>query len=191
MLFDYIPTTSAPLSQPNPSTSFANKPPPADLKLIETDQNSSLIIGTTKTLLDQKELQENNQRNKSKDQLTIASHNGKSHQEQKRRSPRSVSFKQRTFALYANGMSDWDSTDSETGVAETNASYSEPEMYQTRSWGEDEEENKTVSLALLFQRGWFVHIVLKDKSVCQSNLIVWVQFLFPALSKGWKEFGED
>jgi hypothetical protein len=133
VLFDYIPTTSAPLSQPNPSTSFVDKPPPVDLKLIETDQNSSLIISPSKTLLDHKEFQENNQRNKSKDQLTLASHNGKSNQEQRRRSPRTVSFKQRTFALYSNGMSDWDSTDSETGAAETIASYSEPETSHPRS----------------------------------------------------------
>jgi hypothetical protein len=73
------------------------------------------------------------QRTKNQDQFAITQHNGQSLLASKRSSSRTVSFKQRTFALYANGISDWDSTDSEQGIDETKASYSEPEICQTRS----------------------------------------------------------
>ena len=63
------------------------------------------------------------------DQLKIANLH-----EPKRRSPRSLSSQKRTFSLYPNGMSDWDSTDSESGINETNGNYGEPETCQTHFW---------------------------------------------------------
>jgi len=48
-----------------------------------------------------------------------------------RRNGRSASTNRRKFALYPNGMSDWDSTDSDTGASETNPN-DESETSQTR-----------------------------------------------------------
>jgi len=95
-----------------------------DLKLIESNQDSSLIIGPSEKLIDTDDLNQNN------DKLTMTNNTKNLHQSKSYHS-RPPSSKRRTFKLYANGVSDWDSTDSEAGFNETNSSYGEPETYQT------------------------------------------------------------
>lgn len=88
-----------------------------DLKIIESD----IIMSPS----EKSELKQNN------DRLTITNHN-RNLTEQKTRSSRSSSSSRKcAFALYQNGMSDWDSTDSESGINETNDNYGEPETCQT------------------------------------------------------------
>ena len=79
------------------------------MKLIESNNNSSLIIGSSDKLIDQDELKPTNPTNEKLTKI-----NGS------RRTERSASTNRRSFALYSNGMSDWDSTDSESGPNESN-----------------------------------------------------------------------
>ncbi|CAF1145574.1 unnamed protein product [Adineta ricciae] len=112
VLFDYLPSSSSfssPTVQPDPSCPLSEKLPHVDLKLIESNSNSSLIIGPSDKLIDQDELKPNNPINEK-----ITKINGS------RRTERSASTSRRSFALYSNGMSDWDSTDSESGPNESN-----------------------------------------------------------------------
>jgi hypothetical protein len=98
--------------------------PNIDLKLIESNQDSSLIIGPSEKLINQEDL------NKKSDKLTMTN-NSKNLQRSKSYNSRPPSSKRRTFKLYATGVSDWDSTDSEAGSNETNGNFDEPESYQT------------------------------------------------------------
>jgi hypothetical protein len=89
------------------------KSPNVELKLIETNNDSSIIIGPSDKLIDKDELKQNN---KTNDKLTKTHPNSNGN----RRNDRSASLNRRAFALYPNCMSDWDSTDSESGLNETN-----------------------------------------------------------------------
>jgi hypothetical protein len=123
VLFDYIPTPPSTLPRTDLPNALTENKSNTELKIIESDNNSSLIITRSEKLIDKNELQQHNQ-------LTITNHN-RNLSEPKRRSPRRSSSKKRTFALYPNDMSDWDSTDSEPGINETNGNYGEPETCQT------------------------------------------------------------
>ncbi|CAF1114506.1 unnamed protein product [Adineta steineri] len=125
VLFDYIPTPpsqSSTIIKPDRSCSLSEKQPNVDLKLIESNNNSSLIIGPSDKLIDQDELKQNNKINEKITKTTLNSNNINGN----RRNERSASSSRRAFALYSNGMSDWDSTDSESGTNETNLN-DEPE----------------------------------------------------------------
>ena len=67
----------------------------------------------------------------SKDQLT-ETNNSKNLRPKKARPTRPPSTRRRTFKLYANDVSDWDSTDSESGSVDTNNNLGESETCQTR-----------------------------------------------------------
>jgi len=90
---------------------------PIDLKLIESKNDSSIIIGPSENLIEQ-----------NNDRLTVTNNNRNLNQSKTRRS----SSRRRTFNLYQNGVSDWDSTDSEPGINDINGDYGEPESCQTR-----------------------------------------------------------
>ncbi len=105
--------------------SLSEKSPNVDLKLIETNNDSSIIIGPSDKLIDKDELKQNN---KTNDKLTKTNSNSNGN----RRNDRSTSLNRRAFALYPNCMSDWDSTDSESGLNETNPN-DENETCQNRS----------------------------------------------------------
>jgi hypothetical protein len=109
--------------QPDQSYPPPEKSPNMNLKLIEANNDSSIIIGPSDKLVDKDELKQNN---KSDDKVTTINCNGS------RRIERSASSNRRAFALYPNCASDWDSTDSESGTNETNPN-DEPETSQTRS----------------------------------------------------------
>ena len=113
VLFDYIPTPSSLFSPANPvdqNSSPSNKSiGNADLKLIETDDNSSIIIGPANKLIEKDELKQNH---KSNDKMTEVKGNSVDSNENRR----SASSNRRAFALYPNCVSDWDSTDSESGL---------------------------------------------------------------------------
>lgn len=79
------------------------------MKIIESNNNSSLIISPT----NKDELKQNNNKN-----LSVI----------KSRAP---SSKNRKFNLYPNGVSDWDSSDSESGINDINGNSDEAESYQT------------------------------------------------------------
>ncbi|UJR31468.1 hypothetical protein I4U23_018957 [Adineta vaga] len=117
VLFDYLPASSTPTIQPDQNCSLSEKLPHIDLKLIESNDNSSLIIGPSDKLVDQNELKSNERTN---DKITKTNNS--------RRTERSASTNRRSFALYSNGMSDWDSTDSESGPNESNLLNDEPDM---------------------------------------------------------------
>jgi hypothetical protein len=110
------------VTQTNPSTTKAN----TNLKLIESSDNSSIIISSPDKLIRRDEVKQNKDTLKIPN-ISINNFNGPKH-----RSPRAVSYKERTFTLYPNGVSDWDSTDSETGINETNGNYGELETCHTR-----------------------------------------------------------
>lgn len=82
-----------------------------NFKIIESNQDSSLIIGPSDKLIDQDQIKQNNE---TDDKITTTNSN------ENRRNNKSASSSRRAFALYSNGMSDWDSTDSESGTNETN-----------------------------------------------------------------------
>jgi hypothetical protein len=119
VLFDYILTPPSIVIQSDLSIENKIKP---DLKLIESNNDSTLIIGPSEKLIDKDELKQNN------DKLTITNNNKNLNETKSRLS----SSKKRTFNLYTNGVSDWDSTDSEPGINEINDNYGEPESCQTR-----------------------------------------------------------
>jgi hypothetical protein len=128
VLFDYIPTSSSPSStatQPDQSSSLSEKQPNLDLKLIESNNESTLIIGPADKLIDKDELKQNNKPN---DKITKTTN----HNNESRLKDKSPSTNRRAFALYQNGMSDWDSTDSESGTNETNTN-DDLETCQTHS----------------------------------------------------------
>lgn len=111
VLFDYIPTSM-------PSDLILSK------KLSQTPESSShslLLLNPSEKSIDQSGLQENEHRDQTKDLLQLTNNNEKTLLASKSRASRS---KQRSFALYANGMSDWDSTDSESGFNETSGNAS-------------------------------------------------------------------
>ncbi len=122
MLFDYIPTPPSMVIQSDVSIENPSK---TDLKLIESNNDSSLIIGPSKNLIDKNELKKNTEK------LTITN-NHKNRQKSKSPRSRSLSSKKRTLNFYSNCVSDWDSTDSEQGLNEINGNYGEPETCQTR-----------------------------------------------------------
>ncbi len=122
MLFDYIPTPPSVVIQPDFSIENPSK---TDLKLIESNNDSSLIIGPSEKLIEKHQLKRNTEK------LTIKN-NHKNRQKSKSPRSRSLSSKKRTFNLYSNCVSDWDSTDSEQGLNEINGNYGEPETCQTR-----------------------------------------------------------
>jgi len=131
VLFDYIPTSSSlspTINQLDQTNSLLDKPPNIDLKLIETNNESSIIIGPSDKLIDKDELKQNH---KTNDKLTkvnfLSVHNNGN-----RRNDRSTSSNRRAFALYPNGMSDWDSTDSDSCLNESNPN-DETETCQTGS----------------------------------------------------------
>ena len=82
-------------------------------------------------MIDRNGIEQTNHFNETKDNLTIPN-DSNTFRQPKRRSPRPVSYQTRTFSLYPNGVSDWDSTDSETGINETNGNHGEQETRQTR-----------------------------------------------------------
>jgi hypothetical protein len=94
------------------------------LKLIESKRDSSIIIGPSAKFATKDDL------NQKKDKLTITN-NSKNLQRSKSYNTRPPTSKRRSFKLYATGISDWDSTDSEAGYNEANGSYDEPESYET------------------------------------------------------------
>ena len=96
-----------------------------DLKLIESNSDSSLIIGPAEALASEEDL------NPAQDKLT-ETNNSKNLRPKKSRPNRPPSARKRTFKLYANGVSDWDSTDSESGNVDTNNNSGESETCQTR-----------------------------------------------------------
>jgi len=101
VLFDYIPIL--PSTGIQPDLSIENKIN-TDLKLIE-------IVGPS-----------------GEDKLTITNNNNNKNFI---RPTSRISKKKRTFNLYQNNESDWDSTDSESGNNETNGNYGEQETCQT------------------------------------------------------------
>jgi len=101
VLFDYIPIL--PSTSIQPDLSIENKIN-TDLKLIE-------IVGPS-----------------GEDKLTITNNNNNKNFI---RPTSRISKKKRTFNLYQNNESDWDSTDSESGNNETNGNYGEQETCQT------------------------------------------------------------
>jgi len=119
VLFDYIPTPS--LSSTMSKVDQRNSPSEKssenlDLKLIETNDDSSIIIGPSDKLINKDQLKQNN---KTNDKLTKVNSDG-INTNGSRRNGRSASSNRRAFALYPNCMSDWDSTDSESGLNESN-----------------------------------------------------------------------
>ncbi|CAF1136540.1 unnamed protein product [Adineta ricciae] len=131
VLFDYDLTLPANLSQPDQSSVLIENKSTTNLKLIESDDQSSILIGPSDKLIDRNGIEQTNHFNEIKDNLTIPN-DSNTFREPKRRSPRPVSYQTRTFPLYPNGASDWDSTDSETGINETNGNHGEQETRQTR-----------------------------------------------------------
>ncbi|CAF1299673.1 unnamed protein product [Adineta steineri] len=130
VLFDYVPTPSSTLPQSEQSTILTETKANTNLKIIESGDQSSLIIGPSDKLIGKDELTQNNRLNQTNDKLTVPNDILNFHGS-KRRSPRPVSYNARTFSLYTNGVSDWDSTDSESGINETNGNYGEAETCQT------------------------------------------------------------
>ncbi len=133
VLFDYIPTPSTSFSSTINHVDQTNSPSEKpsenlDLKLIETNDDSSIIIGPSDKLINKDELKQNN---KSTDKLTKINSDSMN-TNGSRRIGRSASSNRRAFALYPNCMSDWDSTDSESGLNESNPN-EEAEPCPTRS----------------------------------------------------------
>jgi hypothetical protein len=132
VLFDYIPTPCSSISSiinpPDQTNSLSEKQPNVELKLIETNNDSSIIIGPSDKLIDKDELKQNYKTTDKLTKVNSGSMNNNGH----RRNEKSASSNRRAFALYSNGMSDWDSTDSESGLTET-TSNDENETCQNRS----------------------------------------------------------
>jgi len=99
VLFDYIPT---PVQQSNLSQ-IDKTPANISMKVLDnsSSQDASLIVSTSDPLPNKDQV-------KSEEKLT----NGN------RRTDRSSTSPRRAFALYDNALSDWDSTDSESGPNE-------------------------------------------------------------------------
>ncbi len=83
------------------------------MKLIESNNDSSIIISPSDT----------DEFKNINDKLTVTNNNTKN---------LNLSLKKRACNLYPNGISDWDSTDSESGINDINGNYGEPESCQTR-----------------------------------------------------------
>ncbi|CAF2197638.1 unnamed protein product [Rotaria magnacalcarata] len=129
VLFDYIPTPSLIIQPTDQSCKLPDTRSPVNLKLIESSNDSTLIIGPSDKLIDNDELQQNNETN---DKLNSAKTNSNcDNNNRNRRKDRSTSSNRRAFALYPNCLSDWDSTDSESGTNELNLN-DELETCQTR-----------------------------------------------------------
>ncbi|CAF3634336.1 unnamed protein product [Rotaria socialis] len=129
VLFDYIPTPSLIIQTTDQSCRLPDKRLPVNLKLIEPSNDSTLIIGSPDKLINSDQLQQNNETN---DKLNSAKANSNfDNNNRSRRTDRSISSNRRAFALYPNCLSDWDSTDSESGTNELNPN-DELETCQTR-----------------------------------------------------------
>ena len=111
VLFDYVPTPPAavPTQSINPPTDKSM--PNVSVKVVDnpSTQETSLIVSPT-------EPSSNKDPSKSEEKTNSES----------RRTDRSTTSPRRAFALYENALSDWDSTDSESGPNE------DPETCQTR-----------------------------------------------------------
>lgn len=129
VLFDYIPTPSA-LSVPtNPANSPSEKP--ADLKIIETNDDSTIVLAPADRITEKDSLKSIDENPKGNDKLIKTDSESRS-VNGNRRNGRSSSSTRRAFPLYPNCMSDWDSTDSESGLNEINPT-EENESCSTRS----------------------------------------------------------
>ncbi|CAF2729481.1 unnamed protein product [Rotaria sp. Silwood2] len=133
VLFDYIPTSSSLPSVPvqsDQSCTLSEKQPQVNLKLIESNNDSTVIIERSNKLIDKNQLKKNNETNDklTKNNLDL---NYSNNNNRNRRNDRSTSSNRRAFALYPNCLSDWDSTDSESGTNEINPN-DELDTCQTR-----------------------------------------------------------
>lgn len=117
VLFDYIPTPSALFVPSNSTHSPSEKT--TDLKLIETNDDSSVVIIAEEKSSGKTSLKINDDHMKSNEKLIKTDSETRSINGN-RRNGRSNSSNRRAFPLYPNCMSDWDSTDSESGLNESN-----------------------------------------------------------------------
>ncbi|CAF3732364.1 unnamed protein product [Rotaria sp. Silwood1] len=122
VLFDYIPTTSSLPSLTIQSDQILEKQPSINLKLIETNNDSTFII-------DKNQLKQYNETNDKLNKTNLDSNYNNNNKN--RHHSRSSTNNRRAFALYPNCLSDWDSTDSESGTNETNIN-DELDICQTR-----------------------------------------------------------
>lgn len=117
VLFDYIPTPSALSVLTNPTHSPSEKT--TDLKLIETNDESTIVLSPADKTIEKDSLKVNDDNTKSNEKL-IKTDSDTRNVNGNRRNGRSTSSNRRAFPLYPNCMSDWDSTDSESGLNESN-----------------------------------------------------------------------
>ena len=103
MLFDYIPTPSSIPNQLDQACPLLDK-------LSESSVNSTSIISLSNELTNKNQLKSINTTNNRLKESNCKCHNGN------RPEDGSISPNQRAFSLYPNCLSDWDSTDSESGT---------------------------------------------------------------------------
>lgn len=96
------------------------------MKIIESNSESSLIITPSEAVTSEGDLK------RPTDKLTETNNSKNLRPKKSSRPTRPPSARKRTFKLYANGASDWDSTDSESGAVDTNNNPDESESCQTR-----------------------------------------------------------
>ena len=117
VLFDYIPTPSVLSVLTNPTHSPSEKT--KDLKLIEINDESTVVLVPADKTIEKDSLKTNDDNMKSNEKL-IKNDSETRNGNGSRRNGRSTSSNRRAFPLYPNCMSDWDSTDSESGLNEPN-----------------------------------------------------------------------
>lgn len=116
--------TTTQTDQPSPLLSEAQ--PPVPLKLIESNDESSMMIAPANKLIDEDELKNGQETNGEVTEIDAGI------ARRQHRSNSLSSSSQHAFPLNSNGLSDWDSTDSESGGTETHPN-DEPESGRTAS----------------------------------------------------------
>ena len=118
VLFDYIPTPSVLSVATNPMNSPSEKS--IDLKILATNDESTVVLVPTDRLTEKDSLKSSPEENPKGNEKLIKTDSETRNVNGNRRNGRSSSATRRAFPLYPNCMSDWDSTDSESGLNESN-----------------------------------------------------------------------